>query len=188
MRREGFDFPTWLNKTRKMMVDESADQLLGDHAPSPSEGNGVPQGALRVGRQPSSFILQQNQASERKVGMQRKTCDTILTIAWFTMDGLWMFGHPMLAMIPAFVAIYCSDYAVRRLTKGVDTVVEFANASWLMMNVSWMLQDVWLDGTMNQMLSYMKGAFLITGVTCITLVGWKHKDALWYFRRFKINK
>jgi len=108
------------------------------------------------------------------------------TIAWFIMDACWMFGLPLVAILPALVAIGCAEHIITRLAKGMDTIVAFANASWLMMNVSWMLQDVWLDGTMNQMLSYMKGAFLITGILCIVVVGWKNRDLLWYFRRFKM--
>lgn len=110
------------------------------------------------------------------------------TIAWFVMDACWMFGFPKAAVIPALIAMGCAEYIITRLTKGVDTVVAFANASWLMMNICWMLQDVWQDGLMNSMLLYMKGAFFITGALCISVVGWKHKDALWYFRRFKMPR
>lgn len=109
------------------------------------------------------------------------------TISWFIMDACWMFGLPLVATMPALIAIICAEYIITRLTKGVDTVVAFANASWLVMNVSWMLQDVWKDGLMNDILSYMKGVFLVTGATCIMIVGWTHKDLLWYFRRFKIR-
>lgn len=109
------------------------------------------------------------------------------TISWFIMDACWMFGHPMLAVVPASVAIACAEYNITRMTKGIDTVVAFANACWLMMNVSWMLQDVWPTGFTNDILSYMKGVFLVAGTICILLVGWKRKDALWYFRRFKMK-
>lgn len=93
----------------------------------------------------------------------------------------------MLAVVPASVAIACAEYNITRMTKGIDTVVAFANACWLMMNVSWMLQDVWPTGFTNDILSYMKGVFLVAGTICILLVGWKRKDALWYFRRFKMK-
>lgn len=110
------------------------------------------------------------------------------TLAWFIMDACWMFGLPLVAIAPALVAIGCAEYIITRLTKGVDTVVAFANASWLVMNVSWMFQDVWTDGMMHSFLSYMKGAFLMVGALCIAMVGWKNRDLLWYFRRFKIGK
>ncbi len=110
------------------------------------------------------------------------------TISWFIMDACWMFDQPRFAIAPALVAMGCAEYIITRLTKGVDTVVAFANASWLVMNVSWMLQDVWKVGTMHDLLSYLKGAFLVSGAMCILIVGWKHRDMLWYFRRFKINK
>lgn len=110
------------------------------------------------------------------------------TISWFIMDACWMFGLPLVATAPALVAIVCAEYIITRLTKGVDTIVAFANASWLVMNVSWMLQDVWTDGMMYSFLSYMKGTFLVAGVLCIVVVGWKNRDLLWYFRRFKIGR
>lgn len=120
--------------------------------------------------------------------MKKEGLDVVFTISWFCMDALWMFGHPLTAMIPALMAAICAELLITRFTKGADTIVEFANASWLLMNASWMLQDVWMKGYMNELLSYMKGAFLLSGVLCIVVVGWKHRDTLWYFRRFRIKK
>lgn len=118
--------------------------------------------------------------------------ETLGTIFWFLLDGAWMLGWPVITGVllgPALFFNFLVFFYVERV--GGSVLAVLAVNSWLLMNIFWIMADLYGKSTAMIYAKFMFWtglAFLLTSLAI-------HRDykqymflALYRFRRFRINK
>lgn len=103
------------------------------------------------------------------------------SLAWFSMDALWMMNHQKLAYLFGIPTVVTGVLAIVYSRSRVDKYVNLTIFFWIMMNISWLLGDIypWMTD------HYISTIFFFLALTCIFITLIVSEDYLEAFSKLR---
>lgn len=69
--------------------------------------------------------------------------EVLNSLAWFGMDALWMMEHHILAYIFGIPTLVTAIMTIYHSRTKCDKMINFSILFWIMMNISWLLSEIY---------------------------------------------
>lgn len=121
-----------------------------------------------------------------QLGRKKDILETLNSIAWFSMDAAWMLELNAVAIALIFPTFLSGLILCFLEDKKSLTLINISILSWICMNVSWMLSELYTKEY------FLLGAkvFLVLGILCMSVGMYfsnNRSEAFFHFKRSRIK-